>query len=134
MPAKTPNAVITRLITAVHDRDLEPVMALYEEDATMVVYPGMLGQGKTAIRAFYEGIFRLEGDIKHGVEAFTEAGDLTLFTAKWTIVGPIPPSLPLNRANYHAAILRKQPDGNWLIAVDNPWGPDPPPSGRKRTI
>jgi len=134
MPAKTPGAVTTRLVTAVHDRDLEAVLALYEEDATLVVYPGMLGKGKTAIRTFYEGIFRLEGDIQHGAEAFTEAGDLTLYTAKWTIVGPMPPHLPLNRTNYHAALLRKQPAGNWLIAIDNPWGPDPPPRSEERTL
>jgi uncharacterized protein (TIGR02246 family) len=129
MPAQTPRVAIGKFLTAVRDRDLEAILALYEQDATVVVYPGMLGKGITAIRTFFEGIFRLEPDIQHGVEAFTEAGDLTLFTAKWTIVGPIPPSLPLNRTNYHAAILRKQADGNWLFAVDNPWGPEPPPKG-----
>jgi ketosteroid isomerase-like protein len=33
----------------------------------------------------------------------------------------------MNRTNYRAAILRKQPDGNWRIAADNPFGPEPPP-------
>ena len=111
------------------DRDLEAVLELYEEDATLVVYPGMLGKGITAIRTFYEGIFRLEPNIQHGPDAFTEAGDLTLFAARWTILSPIPPNLPFNKTNHHAAILRKQADGNWLIAVDNPWGPEPPPIG-----
>jgi uncharacterized protein (TIGR02246 family) len=129
MPAQTPRVAIGRFLAAVRNLDVEAVLALYEPDATVVVMPGMLGQGTTAIRSFYEGIFALKPEIRHGAEAFTEAGDLTLFTAKWTIVTPIPPSLPLNKTNYHSAILRKQRDGNWLIAVDNPWGPDPPPKG-----
>jgi uncharacterized protein (TIGR02246 family) len=129
MPAQTPRVAISRLITAVRDYDIEAALALYEEDATLVVYPGMLGKGKQAIRTFYEGIFRLKSEIQHGAEVFTEAGDLTLFTAKWKILSAISQSLPLNRTNYHVAILRKQTDGNWLIAVDNPWGPEPPPTG-----
>jgi uncharacterized protein (TIGR02246 family) len=134
MQPKTPRIAINNLLAAVRDYDIDATLALYEEDATMVVYPGMLGNGKQAIRKFYEGIFRLEPQIQHGVEAFTDAGDLTLFVAKWNIVGPIPPNLPLNRTNHHAAILRKQPDGNWLIAVDNPWGPEPPPAGQAPTL
>jgi uncharacterized protein (TIGR02246 family) len=134
MPAKTPRVAINSLITALRDRDLEAVLALYEEDATVVVYPGMLGKGKAAIRAFFEGLFRLKPDIEHGVDAFTEAGDLTLFTAKWTILSAISQSLPVHRVNYHVAILRKQSDGNWLIAVDNPWGPEPPPKGEAPTL
>jgi len=134
MPAQTPRVLISRLVAAVRDYDIDAALALYEEDATMVVYPGMLGNGKEAIRKFYEGIFRLSPEIQHGVDAFTEAGNLTLFTAKWSIVGPIPPSLPLNRTNYHVAILRKQQGGNWLIAVDNPWGPEPPPKGEVPTL
>ncbi|MGC9950574.1 MAG: nuclear transport factor 2 family protein [Bryobacteraceae bacterium] len=129
MPSKTARAAIDGLLSAMHDYDVEAALAVYEEDATVVVYPGMLGKGTAAIRAFFQGIFRLKGEIEHGVEVFTEAGDLTLFVAKWTILSAISPGLPVHRTNYQVAILRKQPDGSWLIAVDNPWGPEPPPAG-----
>jgi uncharacterized protein (TIGR02246 family) len=134
MLASTPRLAISKLLAAMRALDAEAMLSLYEEDATVVILPGMLGQGKTAIRSFFENIFALKPEIQHGTDTFTEAGDLALFTAKWTIVTPIPANLLLNKTNYHSAILRKQPDGHWLIAVDNPWGPDPPPKGAGPTV
>jgi ketosteroid isomerase-like protein len=69
----------------------------------------------------------VDSDVEHGPEVFTEGDDLALYTVKWTILGPISLNLPMNRTNYRATILRKQPDGNWRIAADNPVGPDLPP-------
>ena len=131
MPAKTPRIAINRLIIALSDRDLEAALALYEEDATLVVYPGMQGKGIPAIRTFFEGLFTLSPEVQYEAKIFTEAGELALFSAKWTILSAIPANLPVPKTSYpvHVAILRKQPDGNWLIAVDNPWGPEQPPTG-----
>jgi len=110
-------------MAALRDRDLEAAVALYETDATVILNPGMLAKGTSSIHAFFEGIFSLKSDPKYEVRHLTEAGDLALFTAKWTIVGPLSPNTQVSRTNYQAVVLRKQADGGWLIAVDNPWGP-----------
>jgi len=127
MLPKTPRVAANNLITALCDNDLKALMTLYEEDATLVVRPGMLAQGTAAIRTYYEGLFTLKPDIKYDARVFTETADLALFTANWTILNEALENFPVNRTNCHVAIMRKQPDGNWLIAVDNPWGPEPPP-------
>ena len=134
MPAKTPRLAMNSYISAMLDHDLEAAVALYEADATLVIYPGMLAKGATAIRKFFEGLLSIKPDFHYEAKVFTETDDLALFVARWTILGSIPPGLPVQRSNCHVAILRKQPDGNWLIAVDNPWGPDPPPKGEDPTI
>jgi len=133
MRAKTPRIAASRLIAALHDRDLEAAVALYEDDATLVCYPGMLVKGLPAIRTFLEGLFSLKADVHYGTRVFTEVGDLTLFAAKWTLLNVIQTPLPMPKASYlvHITLLRKQPDGDWLIAVDNPWGPEPPPTGEE---
>ena len=120
MPAKTPRVAVNRLIGALRDHDLQGAVELYEGDAMLAVYPGMVGQGTASIRTFFEGIFRLNTEIRYEVKNIIEVGDLALFTAKWTIIGSLSADLP--KTSHQATVMRKQPDGNWLIAVDNPWG------------
>jgi uncharacterized protein (TIGR02246 family) len=122
---------INRLVAALNDNDIDALVALYEEDATLVIYPGMVGHGTPAVRRFFERVFTLKPRVKYESLVFTNAGDLVLFTAKWVILSDVPPHLPVPRTDYHvhAAILRKHPDGDWLISVDNPWGPELPPEG-----
>ena len=122
MPAKTPLIVINRLIAAIRERNLESMVALYAQDAILAVQPGSLVQGTASIRSFFEGLFRTNPENRYELKDFIEAGDLALFTAKWTILSPPLPNVPLPTTNHQAIILRKQPDGNWLIIVDNPWG------------
>jgi ketosteroid isomerase-like protein len=125
----------SRLIAALYDRDLEAAMALYEQEATLAGYPGMLVKGISDIRHFLKGLFSLNAHVRYETGVFTESGDLALFTAKWKILNVITTPLPMPKASYpvHISVLRKQPDGSWLIAVDNPWGPEPPPTGEART-
>jgi uncharacterized protein (TIGR02246 family) len=66
MPARTPRLAIDRLMSALRDGDLDTVLSMYEEDATLVVYPGMLGKGIEAIRSYYEGVFRVNSEVEHG--------------------------------------------------------------------
>jgi len=136
MPAKTPRIAAGRLIAALHDHDLEAAVALYEEDATLVCYPGMLVKGIPAIRTFLEGLFSLKADVRYDTRVFTEAGGLALFTAKWTLLNEVITPLPMPKVSHlvHVTLLRKQPDGAWLIALDNPWGPELPPTSETQAL
>jgi uncharacterized protein (TIGR02246 family) len=122
MPINTPSAVIHTLINAVRDCDVDAVVELFAEDAVLAVYPGSTGQGKPSIRSFFQGLFKMNPKIRYEFKDFIEAGDLALFTAKWTILSDVSQRLPVARTNYQAIVLQKQPDGNWLIVVDNPFG------------
>jgi uncharacterized protein (TIGR02246 family) len=131
-PAMTPRSAADRLIAALYDRNLEAVVALYEEDATLVCYPGMVVKGISDIRNFLKNLFSLNVDVQYETRVFTDAGDLALFAAKWKILNMVRMPLPMPDASYlvHLIVLRKQPDGAWLIAIDNPWGPERAPTGK----
>lgn len=52
-----------------------------------------------------------------------EADDVALYCAvEFARTGPAGNPVQMNGRS--SAILRRQADGNWLIALDNPWGAD----------
>ena len=53
-----------------------------------------------------------------------EAGDVALYCSRWNLRGTDPAGNPVQMRGRSSGILRCQPDGNWLIALDNPWGTD----------
>jgi ketosteroid isomerase-like protein len=123
MPAQTPQILVTLLCGVLRDLDIAAAVELYEEQATLAVFPGTLCTGKASIRKSLEGLFRAKPVIRFELKNIAECGDVALFTAKWT--SSRPPNAAMSKTNYQAAILRRQPDAHWLIAVDNPWGPAP---------
>ena len=48
-----------------------------------------------------------------------ENGDLALHHCSWRAEGPTGSDGASGRA---ADALRRQPDGSWLVIIDNPWG------------
>jgi ketosteroid isomerase-like protein len=53
-----------------------------------------------------------------------EAGDIALYISRWRLDGTSPDGQPVSMAGESSDVLRRQRDGRWLIALDNPWGAD----------
>ncbi len=51
-----------------------------------------------------------------------EAGDIALYCSHWTLKGTGPDGNPVEMSGNSADVLRRQSDGTWLVAIDNPWG------------
>ena len=50
------------------------------------------------------------------------AGDIALHLTPWKMTGVAPDGSPINGAGLSVAVLRRQPDGKWLMVIDNPFG------------
>jgi ketosteroid isomerase-like protein len=50
------------------------------------------------------------------------SGDLALLHCRWALSGTGPDGSPLNLSGTTADVVRRQADGTWLFAIDNPWG------------
>jgi ketosteroid isomerase-like protein len=50
------------------------------------------------------------------------SGTLEGALGEWTLSGTGQDGKPVTMGGLSADVLRRQPDGRWLIAVDNPWG------------
>ena len=55
---------------------------------------------------------------------FTRSDDLVLVLGTFTLSGRRSDGTPFESASRFADVLRRQPDGRWLIAIDNPYGGD----------
>lgn len=122
--ASSPLEMVEQLDDAFNRGDLEAVLDFYEEEAVMVIEPGRLAKGKAELRQAYEWIFsNIKGVARQEKTNVIEANDVALFTSKWNFEGATLDGVSVSRESYASVIMRKQPDGNWRIVVDNSWGP-----------
>lgn len=122
MTNRSPVETVNQLIEAINRGNLEEALALYEPQASMVVEPGKNANGPAALRQALEGFIRLRPTLKSEQHVVVQAGDLVLNCSEWTLSGTGPDGKPVQMSGLSADVLRRQPDGRWLIAVDNPWG------------
>ena len=66
---------------------------------------------------------RADTPIRSEAEQVIEYGDLALYLSRWNLSGTDPSGKAVTMGGQSTDILRRQRDGRWLIAVDNPWGP-----------
>ena len=57
-----------------------------------------------------------------GQNLLVVADDIALYVGRWTLQGADPAGQPVSMGGESSDVLRRQPDGRWLIALDNPWG------------
>jgi uncharacterized protein (TIGR02246 family) len=113
-------------MNALADRDVEAAVQLFQEDAIIAAFPGAVCQGRPSIRTFFSGLFSLDLVIEYEGKDLFEGEHVALFTSKWTVAGEPPHEVSIPKTNYQAVVLRKQGDGSWLIAIDNPFAPTEP--------
>jgi ketosteroid isomerase-like protein len=88
----------------------------------MVVQPGTLARGSTQLREALAGFIALKPTLRSEAREVIEAGDVAPYVGRWNLRGTDPAGKAIVMAGESADILRRQGDGRWLIAVDNPWG------------
>lgn len=119
---KSPAETVSDLMMAINRGDLEAAMRLYEPDAVIVAQPGSIARGKDAVRAAIAGFIALKPALKGHAHEVVEAGNTALYCARWSLVGTAPDGKRVEMSGMSSDVLRRQPDGRWLVAVDNPWG------------
>jgi ketosteroid isomerase-like protein len=122
MSAQTPLDVITKLTESINAGDLERAVALYESTAVLVARPGAAARGTAELRQALAGFIAMRPTLTSRAHSLLESGDIALYLGRWTLRGIDPNGQPLALAGESTDVLRRQPDGRWLIAVDNPWG------------
>ncbi|MFL5890399.1 MAG: YybH family protein [Solirubrobacteraceae bacterium] len=117
-----PYGVVQELGDRLSAGDVDGAVALYEENATFAVRPDEVVRGGEAIRAALAQFAALEPRMEGQKVKVLEAGDTALVVNRWTLRGTTPDGQPLEMAGTSADVLRRQADGRWLVAIDDPWG------------
>jgi uncharacterized protein (TIGR02246 family) len=122
MGANTPEEIHSLIAAAFHAGDLDAFLDLHEPDAASVVPPGgEVARGKAQIRAALEPIFAQAPKVEIEVVGKLEAEGLALTHARVALTGLEPGGPTALRGTI---VSRRQPDGNWLIVLDNPMSPE----------
>ena len=120
----TPLDTMTQFFTAMNQCNLEAALNLYEPSASFVKQPGMVVSGKAALREALAGFMALKPVLASEAHQIVESGDLALYCIRWSLQGTDAEGKSMQMNGCSSDVLRRQADGNWLIAVDNPWGTD----------
>lgn len=106
---------------AIVAEDFDALMAIYSDDAVLVIEPGRNAIGKKAIRKAFEAIavyFKNGLQVEQNGMEVLESGDTALVLANTVISGPGFPATE-RKATY---VFSKSPSGNWLCSIDNSYG------------
>jgi uncharacterized protein (TIGR02246 family) len=102
--------------------DLDALVALYEDDAVLVPEPGKPVRGHAAIRAALAAFLALKGDFRMAAPKVLRADGVAVLFADWTLEATGPDGRRVSLAGQTADIVRRQPGGHWLYAIDSPFG------------
>lgn len=113
-----------RFEAAFNAADLDGIVALYEPEAVFVNSDGAVLRGQEEIRAAFTSIFSSGAKIRLETAGIVEAiGGLAMMHGKWVLTGCNEDGVPEEQRGTSAEVLRRQPDGSWLYALDNPFVP-----------
>jgi uncharacterized protein (TIGR02246 family) len=101
--------------------DLDAFIALYEDDATLVVPPdGEVVHGREAIRAALAAHLALPTRMTSVVRKKLQADGLALTRARWELTAVADDGSRTNLSGRGAIVSRRRPDGTWGIVLDDP--------------
>jgi uncharacterized protein (TIGR02246 family) len=123
MAAQSPEAVHAEWMQAFNAGDLAGMVALYEPNAAVVSEPGgEVVSGPAALEENLQGYLSQADKIDLQVQRCIRSGDLAILYSGWTMTGQAPDGSEVNRKGQTSDVVRRQDDGNWLLAIDNPFG------------
>lgn len=104
--------------------DMNALLALYEPEAVFVSPGGEILHGRDEIRSAYEPMFASKTRIRLETAGIVEGVDgLVLMHGCWTLTGTQPDGTPMEMKGTSSEVLRRQGDGSWRYAIDNPFVP-----------
>ncbi len=119
---KTPLDTVNHLVRAINAGDLATAVELYEAEAILIAQPGQVARGRVQVREALAGFVAMQATLTSEAQHVLEAGDLALYLARWSLRGTDPAGAQVSLRGESTDILRRQADGRWLIAIDDPWG------------
>ncbi len=124
-----PADTISKLTDAINHGNLEEMMKYFDHEAVLVVRAlgeqgWQVARGPKDIREAYAGFVSMKPTLRRITQHFIEAGNITLHFSLWSLSAKMPDGTTLDRKATSCDVLKKQPDGNWLVLLYNPYGAD----------
>ncbi len=124
MPARRPEELDRLFAEGLNAGNLDALMAIYEPEAVLLPQPGQVVTGTHAIREALRAFIGMKPKMTLEAKALAHTHDLALTSARWELAGTGPDGKPIKMSGRSIEVARRQPDGTWLVVIDNPWGLD----------
>jgi uncharacterized protein (TIGR02246 family) len=122
MTARAPEDVDRLFAENLNSGNVDGVVALYEPRATFVPQDGPPVNGAAQIRAAIASFAAMKPALAMNVTKTVRAGeDLAVLYNDWTMTIAGPDGKPLEMSGRAIEIVRRQADGSWLFALDDPF-------------
>jgi uncharacterized protein (TIGR02246 family) len=109
--------LVARWMAASQVGDLDTVLSLMTDDVVFMV-PGREPFGKQAFAAASQGMKGVGIEGKNDIRELQVLGDWAYLRNYLEVAVTPPGGAPMKRTGYTLTILRRQPDGRWLLARD----------------
>jgi uncharacterized protein (TIGR02246 family) len=106
----------------VRARDLDGLMALYEPEAQYVRRDGTVVAGQAAIRPLLQSLTTVATEIEMNVVRVVALNGIALVYNDWTSKSASEDGRVRESSGRAIEVVRRQPDGRWLFAIDDPFG------------
>ena len=111
-----PQELHKRVQDGFNAQDLEGLVELYESDAILRAEDGGTARGTEAIRAVYESLLAFGGRLELETRYSVQHDDIAMLSNQYTF------TMDGYEATWITSeVARRQPDGRWLYAIDNPY-------------
>ena len=117
MGVSQPQEIHQAVQDAFNAKDVDALVALYEDEARMVGPDGSVVVGKDAIREQWQFALAMNAPMKLQTRFCVEMGDIALLRNDWSLDSP-----DIEMGSSTCEVARRQPDGSWLYIVDHPFG------------
>ena len=117
-----PEEIHSRFATAFNSGNIDAIMALYEPEATLVPQPDQVVQGREAIREALLQFLAFKGTMQVKSMFTVRGPGVALTRGQWKLSGTGPDGKPVEMTGQSIEVLRQQPNGEWLLALDHPFG------------
>lgn len=122
MSEHTPESTVSAFVEAVNRGDLSAALTHYESDAVFVPQPGAVVVGLEGISEALSGMLAMRPHIVTERFDVAAGGDIALYHSRWSMTATGEDGVVTQERGLSADVLRRQPNGEWKIAIDNPWG------------
>ena len=115
-------STIDAMTNAFHKGDIDGILRTYEPGAVVVGKPGMPVSGTPALRAMFAGFIAAKAQFTFLGHEVIQAEDVALHLTPWRMAGIAPDGTAVAASGLSVAVLRRQPGGDWLMVIDDPFG------------
>ncbi|TQV88235.1 YybH family protein [Aliikangiella coralliicola] len=110
---------------AINNKDFDNIPNFYTEDAALVVKPGLVASGRTAIAEAHKEIskyFNGSLEVSQGDVQIIEAGNVALVHAKTFVKSQLKLDSKFSTERESVYVYVRDSDGKWRCAIDNSYG------------